>query len=224
MIDDPSMVGALGSRARDLLAGLGAATALVRGSGAAAAAGVALLGVVALTVAGRAERVLAGLGGAAAGALGAYAFRGGLALHLGFSASTSALAGAAMCGLLSAALPRLFPFVAAAIPAAMLGLGVPIAGRPWAGALAGAAVGGLLAAAFARSVSIVLASVGGGLLLAVGGLALLERYPLAAAAASRPVVVLGVALVLAVAGTALQLERRTPPALDARRPADRSIS
>jgi len=221
---DLPTLAALARRLEDALAGLGAATTFVRGAGHVVAGGAALAGLAALTVAGRAERALSGLGGAAAGALGAYTFRSALSLHLGLSLPFTALALGALCGVLSAALPRLFPFVAAAVPAAAVGLSVPLLGRPWAGALAAALVAGALAAAFARGVSVVLASFGGGLLLAVGGLALLDGYGLAAAAASRPLVVVGFAVVLAVAGTALQLERRPRPDLDTTRPADRSLS
>jgi len=117
---------------------------------------------------------------------------------------------ALFCGLLSAGLPRFFPFAAAAVPSAVLGLGVPLLGRPWVGALVAGLVGGLLAAAFARGVGVVFASIAGGVLFTVGALGLAGGHPLAAAAASRPVVVLGLGLALAVAGAAFQLPRRAP--------------
>jgi hypothetical protein len=216
---DMPRAGLLASRAADALAGLAQALEAVRAAGPAASAAVLVLGLGALTLAWRAERVLAGLGGAGAGALAAWAFRGALALHLGMSPVTAALVLSPVCAGLSAALPRFFPFAAAALPGAVLGLGAPIAGRPWMGAMAVGLATGLVAAAFARSAGIAFASLAGGVLSVLGLLGLAGDHPVAAAVASRPLVVLGLALVLGTAGAAFQLGRRkAPPVLQASPP------
>jgi hypothetical protein len=115
---------------------------------------------------------------------------------------------AGIAGVLSAALPRLFPFLAAGLPGALVGLEIPIAGRPWAGALAIGLAAGFVAAAFARGVGVTLVSLAGGLALAVAGVALLDGRAWAAAIAERPVVLCGFALVLGIAGAAYQVPER----------------
>ena len=224
-VDMPT-AGLLAARAADALAGITQAVGAVRAAGPAAAVALLVLGLGALTVAWRAQRVLAGLGGAAAGALAAWAFRGGLSLHLGVSPVTAALVLAPICGVLSAALPRFFPFAAAALPGAVLGLGAPIAGRPWLGAVAVGLAAGFVAAAFARSAGITFASLAGGLFTALGLIGLAGDRAVVAAVASRPLVTLGFALVLGVAGASFQLSRRAPVPgglQDATLPSDRHL-
>jgi hypothetical protein len=205
---DISSLGALAARSADGLAGLARASAWVRGAGLVVQATLALAGVVALTVVGRAERAMSGLGGALAGALAALALRSGIMLHLGIGPYVAVPVAAVIAGAASAALPRLFPFLAAALPGALVGLELPIGGRPWAGALALGLAAGFVAAAFARGVGVTLVSLAGGLALAVAGAALFAGRPWAAGIAERPLVLCGLALVLGIAGAAYQLPAR----------------
>jgi hypothetical protein len=108
-------------------------------------------------------------------------------------------------------MPRFFPFAAAAVPGAVLGLGAPIGGKPWAGAIAIGLAAGFVAAAFSRPAAIAFASLAGGLLAVLGLLGLGGGLALAEAVASRPLVIAGATVVLGVAGAALQLARRPPP-------------
>jgi hypothetical protein len=115
------------------------------------------------------------------------------------------------------ALPAVFPFAAAALPCAWLGGQVPLAGRAAFGAAAGALLGGLLGLAFARLVASAVAALAGGLLLALGLLAVFGETPLARELAVRPAAVVGFALVVGIAGAVLQLSR-SPEAPAARSP------
>jgi hypothetical protein len=177
---------------------------------------VAAAGLAALAVATRFRRPLAVLGGAALGVLAAFALRGRLAAHLGLSVAPAALvaavAGGAACGLW----PWAFPVAAGALPGALLGGTVPLAGRALLGAAAGAALGGVVGAAFARVVGAAFAAGAGGALAAVGLAVALDGHPLAREIARRPFALAAVALVLAIAGAAFQLSRRDPaPAREA---------
>lgn len=162
-------------------------------------------GLAALTVGTRRRRALAVGGLAAVGALAAVALRGLLAAHLGLSLVPAA-AGLALAGaVLGGVMPGAFPFAAAALPGAVAGAQLPLAGRAAMGAAAGALVAGLLGLALARIVAAVAASLGGALLLALGLLGCFRATPLALELAGRPAAVAGFALVVGIAGAALQL-------------------
>jgi hypothetical protein len=204
------------SRLEELFGGIRALAGAVLPLGAPAGAALALAGLVALTVATRRRRILAAAGGAAVGALAALALRGWLSDHLAMRSAASVPALAAAGALGCAAIPWAFPFAAAALPGALLGALVPLAGRPELGAGIAAAIAGVLGLTLARLVSAAFASLCGGLLLALGLLAAFGRTPLARELADRPAAVAAFALVFGVAGAVFQLSR-SPAA-----PADRS--
>jgi hypothetical protein len=106
-----------------------------------------------------------------------------------------------------AAFPPLYPVAVGALPGALLGVHVPVGGRPAFGAAAGGLAAGLVALVFGRGVSVLFASLAGGLCVALGAMAVFGRQPLAAELAARPFALLGLALVLGVAGAAFQLSR-----------------
>lgn len=187
------------------LDGLARIASWVRAAGVGVQGGVAILGILALTVVGRAERALAGLGGAAAGALFALAFHSRLDLMVGLGPAKAVPLFALIGGAVSAIIPRLFPFLAIALPAGLVGVEFPIAGRPWLGGLVVAVVAGLIAAVFARGAGIILVSFVGGLALTVAGVGLIGEHHLAASIDSRPLVLCGFAIVLGIAGSAYQL-------------------
>jgi hypothetical protein len=197
---------------REALEGLRGLAEASRGVGAWGGLALALAGLAALVVAHRVPRVAAAAGGAAVGALTALAVRSLVTAHLGVSAGTSAVLLAAIGCAGCAALPAAFPAAAFAVPAALFGAHVPVAGRAELGAAVAGLVGGLVGLAAARVVSIVLASLVGGLLLALGLLATFDARPLAAELAARPFALLGFALVTGIAGAAWQLG--APPPLD----------
>jgi hypothetical protein len=206
-VDIPSFSTLL-ARVLDGLQGLVRISAWVREAGLGVQAAIALFGILTLTVAGRAERALAGVGGAVAGALFALVFRSPIVLLSGLTLTVTVPLLAAIGGGLSAVLPRLFPFLAVALPAGLMGVEFPIADRPWLGGLVVAVVAGVMAAFLARSVGIILVSFVGGVSLAVAGLGLLGPRPMALAVAARPLVLCGLALVLGIAGSAFQLPKR----------------
>jgi hypothetical protein len=103
--------------------------------------------------------------------------------------------------------PGAFPFAAGALPVALVGAEVPLAGRAVVGAAAGALLLGLAGLALGRVVSAAFASLCGGALLAAGVVAAFGKAPFARELAERPAALAGAALVLAVAGAAFQLAR-----------------
>jgi hypothetical protein len=199
----------------DLLAGVALLAGRAEALGLGAGAGLAAVGLLALTVGTRQRLVLGVVGGALLGALVAVAAREPLGLHVGASPLTAALAlafaGAVLCGLVPAALA----FGVAALPGAVLAAQVPLAGSYALGAAVGGVVAGVLGLVGARSVTAAFAGLAGGLLLALGLLAAGGASPLAHELARRPALIVGFALVTGVAGAALQLAR-TPEAPGAR--------
>jgi hypothetical protein len=209
----------IAGRIAELFAGVAALAGAVVPLGPAAGVPLAAVGVLALTVGTRWHRPLAVAGGAAIGALAALALRGFAAAHVGLSPGPTTVLLAAAGAVAGAVLPGAFPFAAAALPGALLGADVPLAGRAAAGAAAGGLIAGLLGLAFGRLVAAAFASACGGLLLAVGLVATLGRAEIARELMGRPAVLVGVALVLAVAGVALQASGpRTPEVPAARSP------
>lgn len=220
---DISSLGPLASHAADALEGIARAAAWVRSAGIWAQGTILVAGAVVLTVVGRAERAMSGLGGALAGALVALAFRSAIQLHAGVGPAVAVPVAAGIAGALSAALPRLFPFIAAGLPGFVAGLEIPIAGRAWAGAVALGLAAGFVSAAFARGVGVTFVSLAGGLALSVAAATMMGGHAWAAAIAARPLVLCGFAIVLGIAGAAYQMPVRprapgppaaTPPELD----------
>jgi hypothetical protein len=177
--------------------------AWLRGLGPFAGVGLALAGAVLLTAADRLRRPAAVVGGAAVGALAARA--GAPVLPASLSLAGWCWLGAILCGGAAGVWPILFPALAGALVGALLGVQVPVAGQPAIGAALAAAVGAALLAVGARSAAVVLACLGGGLAVGVGFIVLAGGRELAAELAARPLVVLGFAVVMCVAGAAFQL-------------------
>ena len=208
---DIASLGPLATHAADALEGIARASSWVRAAGLWAQGTLLVAGAVSLTVLGRAERAMSGLGGALAGALVALAFRSAILVHVGMGPRFAVPVAAALAGALSAALPRLFPFIAAALPGFVAGLEIPLAGHAWAGGVAVGLAAGFVSAAFARGVGVAFVSLAGGLALSMAAAAMLDGHAWAAAIAARPLVLCGFAIVLGVAGTAYQVPVRPRP-------------
>ena len=144
----------LAMRALDAAGGLGRIAEILRDRGLAVAAAAAVVGLVALTVAGRFPRGLAFAGGAVLGALAAVGLRAPLATHVGASLAVAAPLLAVVTAAACALTPRAFPIAIGAVPGLLLGLQVPLAGRAEIGGAVGALVLGAVALLFARPVAI----------------------------------------------------------------------
>jgi hypothetical protein len=208
----PALAAATGMpRARDALETLGDLSRTAQRLGPFAGAVALVAGAVLLVLLGRYRRPVAAVGGALVGALAALLARGPIAAHLGLSLPVSAAVLAAAGAAGAFAFPVAFPFAAGAVPGAALGYGVPLAGRALLGAAAGGVLAGAVALLFARPVAIGFVSISGGLLAAVGAVALLRGTAFAAEVTAHPAALAAVALVVGIAGAAYQLERREAP-------------
>jgi hypothetical protein len=210
----PAPLAAAAARLGEAVAALAAAAAALRPFGTWGGALVAAAGIAGLTIGARHARVLGVWGGAAAGALAAAALHRPIQAHVGFSASLAQWASAALvaagCGLF----PGAFPLVAGALPGAAIGVEVPLGGEPALGAAAGALAGAIAGVAAPRLVGAAFASFVGAAVTVLGASAALATNPLARELAARPFALGGVAIVLAIAGTAFQAARPPPrPAL-----------
>ncbi len=177
--------------------------ARLRGTGVLGGAGLIAVGVGLLAASDRLRRPVAFLGGAAIGALAVIAFRSLVPGSLSSAAWGWAAAG--VCGAASAAAPPVFPALAGGLVGALMGVHVPVLGRPLVGAFIAGAVGAALLAVSARAVAAILASLAGGLALGIGLVTLSGGREIAAELAARPMVLLGFAVVTGVAGAAFQL-------------------
>jgi hypothetical protein len=177
-------------------------------------AGVPLVvgGTAALTVAARRRVPLAVVGLAGVGALAAVLLRRPIGLHLGLSLGPAAVALATIGAAVGAVVPPAFPFGAAALVGGAAGSLVSLGGHPAFGALAAAIVAGVLGLALARIVAATAASLAGGLLLAVGLVASFPHRPIVRELAGRPAALVGLALVLGIAGAAFQIAGASPRA------------
>jgi hypothetical protein len=205
----------------EILEGLGALAARVVPLGRTLGVPLALAGLAALVAGTRHRRVLAVVGLAVAGALCAVALRATLHAHLGLSPVAGAAALAAAGALAGVLVPAAFPFAAAALPGGLAGAALPIGGRAAFGAAAGALAAGLVGLFLSRLVSAAAASLAGGIALGLGLLACFRESPLARDLAGRPAALAGFAVVLGIAGAALQLGRpaaRSPGGPGARSP------
>lgn len=197
-------------RLADVLEALSAATEAARGWGPAAGAALLVVSLAALTVAWRFRRPLAALGGAAVGALAALAAHSAIRVHLGLGPGAAAAIAAVASGLLCLRFPSLFPFAAGALPGAVVGSAVPLGGRAAWGAAAGAVVCGLAGLAAGRVVAAAFASAAGGVLLPVALVALFPGHGISREAAARPLALLALGVIAAVAGAAFQIGREAP--------------
>jgi hypothetical protein len=204
----------------EILGGLGALAARARPAGLFLGAPLALAGLAALTVGTRHRRLLALAGLAALGALAAVLLRGPLAHHLGLSAGPAGAVLAAAGAVVGVLFPAAFPFAAAALPGALVGAELPVGGRASLGAALGALVAGVVGLLLARVVTAVAAALVGAVALALGLVACLGETPLVRELAERPAAVAGFAVILGIAGAALQLSR--PPATSPAAPIARS--
>lgn len=202
---------ALADRLGEAVSALGRVAALARGAGPLPGATAALAGVLVLALAGRFRRVLAGLGGAAVGALAALALRSSVAAHVGLSPVVSVPLLTAVAAAGCALFPAAFPFLAGALPGALLGVHAPIAGRAAMGGAVGGLAAGVVALVFARPVGVAVVSLLGGLLLALGLVAIAGRSQLGAELTAHPFALLAVAVVTGIAGAAFQLARGEAP-------------
>ncbi|HET9598802.1 MAG TPA: hypothetical protein VFP65_24730 [Anaeromyxobacteraceae bacterium] len=168
--------------------------------------GIALalaVGLALLVAGARLGRLLAAVGAALVGF-----WVGGLlapAVHGWVPASLPAWVGAAALGASALMTPIVYPIVLGLAPGALLGMHVAVAGKAWLGGVAGGIVLALVLALLRRLVLAATAAVAGAALVAAGLLALAARWPALEPLARRPILLLGVAAVLAVAGTAFQL-------------------
>lgn len=195
-----------------ILAGVADLAQRARALGVALGAPLALAGVAVLVAGTRRRRPLAVVGLAAAGALAAVLLRAPLGAHLGLSTASAAGALAGLGAVAGALLPAALPFCVAAIPGALAGSSLPLGGRAAFGAAAGALAAGVVGLLLARVVTAAAAGLGGGLALGLGLLGCFEADPLARELAGRPAVVVGFALILGIAGAALQLSAARSPA------------
>jgi hypothetical protein len=185
------------------LAALAQLVARLRGMGVLAGIGLVVVGVALLAASDRLRRPVAFLGGGAVGALAVMAARAMVPGALESAAWGWAVAAA--CAVVSAAAPAAFPALTGALVGALMGLHVPVAGKPLLGGLLAAAVGAALLAMSARGVAAILASLAGGLALGIGLVTLAGGREIAAELASRPLILLGFAIVTGIAGAAFQL-------------------
>jgi hypothetical protein len=195
--------------AGEILSAVAALAGRVRPLGLTLGAPLALAGLAALAAGTRRRRPLAVAGLAALGAVAAVLLRAPLGVHLGLSTSTAAATLAAAGAIAGILAPAALPFCAAALPGALAGTNLPLGGRAAYGAAAGALVAGILGLLLARVVTATAAGLGGALALGLGLLACFQGEPLARELAGRPAVLVGFALVLGIAGAALQLS--APP-------------
>ena len=159
---------------------------------------------LALLVAGaRLGRLLAAAGGASVGWLA-----GGLlepAVHGWMPGWLPVWIAAAVLGLMSFLAPEVYPIALGLVPGALLGVRMPLAGKPWVGAFSVGLALGLLALWLRRLVLAATAALVGAVLVVASLLALSRHVPALLVLARRPMLLAGLAALLAVAGTAFQL-------------------
>ena len=193
--------------AAEIFASVGDLAARVQTLGLALGAPLALAGLALLAAGTRQRRALAAVGLAAVGALAALLLRRPLAAHLGLSPGVAAAACAGAGAIGGLLVPAALPFGLAALPGALAGSHLPLGGRAEVGAAAGALAAGIVGLLLARVVTAAAAGLGGGLALALGLLGCFRTESLARELAGRPAAVLAFALVVGIAGAALQLAR-----------------
>jgi hypothetical protein len=169
------------------------------------AAALLALGLLGLLLGARHRRGVAAMGGLAVGAVAGLTLAAPALKNLSLDPTTSALVCAVAVSGLSFAVPWVFPFALGAVIGAPLGAHIPV-GVPVLGpALGAVAVGGVLVIA-SKFVAASAAGLLGGAMVVAGVLAISSDVAALRPLATHPVVAVGVALVLAVAGAAGQVE------------------
>jgi len=167
-------------------------------------AAVILAGLLALLFGARARRPVAALGAAGVAAAAASWLGAPLGSALGLSPSMLAVSSAAAAGALAALLPPIFPVLAGALPGALLADLLAPTDRRLEVLAVGAILGAVAGFLSARLVASVIASSLGAMAVAVGAAGALRATTVGRALHDHPVAILAAAVILAVAGAALQ--------------------
>ncbi len=161
------------------------------------------VGLALLAAGARLGRILTAAGGALVG-FWVFGLLGS-AFPAWVPAVVPGLVGAGVLGFSSFMSPIVYPVVLGLVPGVLLGMHVAVAGKAWLGGVAGGVVLALAGAVLRRVVVAATAAVAGAALVAGGLLSLAVKVPALDFFARRQVILLVVAAVLAVAGTAFQL-------------------
>ena len=209
MAADPAEVAFLAAaarRAEEALAGLSALGARAGALPWWLGAALLLAGLLLAAVGTRWPRLVGGAGGGAVGALSALAAAGWLESRWPGMPRPALLAlGAAALGVAGALLPKLAHFAAGALPGALLGAGVPIAGWAGWGVLACGAATGAVAVLVSDFTAATTAALLGAALSGAGLLALAQAPAELRELVLRPSPLVAWLLVVSVAGVAAQL-------------------
>jgi len=182
-----------------------------------AAAGLLAFGLLGLLLGARYRRGVAAVGGLAAGALAGLTLAVPALKATSVAPATAVLVTAAVVSVLSILVPWVFPFALGAAIGAPLGARLPVNVPALGPALGAVAVGGLLVLA-SKVVAASAAGILGGGMVVAGVLAISADVAALQPLAAHPMVAIGVALILAVAGAAAQLDRAWQAGAPARRP------
>jgi hypothetical protein len=169
-----------------------------------AAAALLALGLLGLFLGARRRRAVAGVGGFAAGALAGLTFAAPALRAASLGTAGSALACGLAVAALSFAVPWAFPFTLGAVIGAPLGARLPVNVPALGPALGAIAVGGILVLA-SKLVAASAAGLLGGAMVVAGVLAISADVAFLEPLAAHPVVAIGLALVIGVAGAAGQV-------------------
>jgi hypothetical protein len=120
------------------------------------------------------------------------------------------LVAAVAVGVLCGGWPPLFPVLALALPGALIGAALGVAGRAWLGAAVGGAAGAALGALLREWVAAISAGGIGASGVLAGAIGLLANRPVVAEATERPLALAAAWGVLAVAGAAFHAGRAWP--------------
>ncbi len=178
---------------------------------------VGVLGLTLLLAGVRLGRLLSALGGAAVGLLGGLPLAALAAAH-GAPGWLPSWVAAAVLGAASYFAPEVYPVVLGLVPGALVGMRVPVGDKAWLGPVVGGLVLGVLGLLLRRVVLAATAACLGAILLCMATLALARQVPALAPLTQRPMLLAGVAAILAVAGTGFQSGRGSPREKAAPRP------
>ncbi|HZZ84880.1 MAG TPA: hypothetical protein VFE30_10110 [Anaeromyxobacteraceae bacterium] len=163
-----------------------------------------LLGAGALAIGARQRRAVAALGGALCGFAGAQFFAAFIA-PLDLAPEIAGYGGAALLLGACAAFPPLFLLLAGALPGALLGEHLPLAGHAWWSTAIGAALGGALGLLVPRLLAACTAAAVGAALACTGLVALSVQVPALELLVRRPFLMAGLWATITVSGAAYQL-------------------
>jgi hypothetical protein len=170
-----------------------------------AAAALLALGLLGLLLGARHRRAVAAVGGFAAGTLAGLTIIAPALRTFSLGPTVSALLCGLVVSILAFAIPWVFPFTLGVVIGAPLGARLPVSVPVLGPALGALAVGGVLVLA-SRLVAAAAAGLLGGAMVVSGVLAISGDVPALQSLAAHPVVAIGLALVLGVAGAAGQME------------------